>query len=265
MEQNGKGWLIWLLVVPLAAGAGALLARWALHGRSAAPAPAVSAPAQPAPDTAPAAAAPAPQPAEESYELPGDEPAGQEAVVSWGGFGAEKTPPAAGTAGKAPPASPEEQKKSFGMGSVYGALTAAADKLLGNPKALSALFNNEYVVKGFMSRETVKKATASKASLAAYLKNPANVERFMSKSPVQRGMNNSELVGVMASSLMANSMMDTPGGKALLSDPAAMAEVLKANPQLAQALANPAFASALARNPKAAGVVTSLTLSGAGR
>lgn len=267
MEQNGKGWFVWLLVVPVAVAAGAFMTKWAMHGHK--PQAPTSAEAPAAPQPAPA---PAPQPAgSPDYDLPGDEPEAQEALISWGktapgdGGAASVGRPAAG--GPAGPAtvSPEEAKKNFGMGAAYGALTKAADVLVDNPKALAALFNNDYVVKGFMSRDTVKKATASSASLAAYLKNPANLSSFMAKSPVQRGMNDREAVNAVASSKLVGAMLDTPGGKELLKDPMALAGVLQANPELVNVLTNPAIMTALAGNPRTSALVTQLTLSSVGR
>ena len=210
---------------------------------------------------------PAAAPAENApYDLPGDEPDSGEPQLSWG------KDPAAGRPGAGAPAAsqaagedPKEAKKSFGMGLAYGALTAAAGKLLDNPKAMSALFNNDYVVKGFMSRDTVKEATANSAALAKYLGNPANMAKFMAKEPVQRGMGNRELVSALASSKLVGAMLDTPGGKALLKDPNAMAGVLKTNPGLINVLSNPVMLEALMNNPKTAGVVTQITISGAGR
>lgn len=260
MEEKGKGWLIWLLIVPAAVAAGALATKWVMHGAKGAPAlppPAAEAPARPAP------AAPPPAPAE-PYELQGDEPEAQEASVSWGKQAATAGAPAGGEA-PAPEASPADAKKSFGMGAAYGALTKAADALIGNPKALAALFNNDYVVKGFMSRDTVKRATANSASLAAYLKNPANLSKFMAKAPVQRGLNDRAAVNAVASSKLVGAMLDTPGGQALLKDPTAVAEIVKANPELASVLANPNLMAALAGNPRTSGIVTQMMVSGRGR
>lgn len=257
MEQSGKGWLVWLLIVPAAVAAGAFMTKWALHGHKTQAPAAARAPAEPQPAPEPAARPEAGAP----EELPGDEPEGREASVSWG-----KAPePAVGGQAAPAAASPEEAKKSFGMGAAYGALTKAADALVDNPKALSALFNNDYVVKGFMSRDTVKRATANSASLAAYLKNPANLSKFMAKAPVQRGMNDRAAVDAVASSKLVGAMLDTPGGRELLKDPAALAEVLKANPELVNVLANPVIMSALAGNPRTSGLVTQLTLSSVGR
>jgi hypothetical protein len=50
-------------------------------------------------------------------------------------------------------------------------------------------------------------------------------------------------------------MLDTPGGKALLNDPAAIAGVLKANPALLDALSNPAVLTAIAQNPRTTGLL----------
>ena len=78
-------------------------------------------------------------------------------------------------------------------------------------------------------------------------------------------MGNKELVNALASSKLVGAMLDTPGGKALLMDPNAMAGVLKTNPGLINVLTNPVMLQALMNNPKTAGVVTQLTIGGAGR
>ena len=260
-SDNGRGWIFWLLVVPAALATGALLTRWALQRPAPAPQAQV---AESAPPRQPAM--PAAQPAEsQPFDLPGDEPDSGEPAVSWGKEPAAATGAAGAASAAGAAADPGESKKSFGLGLACGALTKASEKLLNNPKALGALFNNDYVVKGFMSRDTVKQATASPAALAAYLKNPANMNKFMAKAPVQSGMNNRELVNAVASSKLAGAMLDTPGGKALLKDPSAMADILKANPGLINVLGNPVMIEALMNNPKTAGVVTQITMSGAGR
>lgn len=260
--ETGKSWVVWLLLVVAGMTAGALLTKWVV-GRPvrSAPAPTPAAEmASPAP-AAPAAPAVIAVSEQQPFDLPGDEPEGDAAVV-WGKTAAApaETAPAASARPAAPAASPADEKTSREKGFVYGALSKAAEKLLRNPKALAALFNNEYVVKGFMSRDTVKSATANKASLAAYLSNPANLSKFISKPAVQGGINNQQLVNVMASTKLVGGLMDTPGGKALLNDPVAIAGILKANPELASLLSNPSIAMAMAQNPKTAGMMTQIQL-----
>lgn len=262
MEEGGqkKGWLIWVLIVPVCMAGGALVTRWALQpaGKAAAPA------AESSPSARPAAAQDEPAPANPlpKEEIPGDEPQG-DAAISWGNNPAA-APQAAVKNDAAAPADPQQAKKDTNMGMAYGALTKAAGALMNSPKAMGALFNNEYVVKGFMSRDTVKNATANKTALADYLKNPANLSRFMAKAPVQEGLNRPDLVNAVAGSKLIGTMLDTPGGKALLQDPPALAEVIKANPDLGRVLANPNIISALMSNPRTAGVVGQIDMSGGG-
>ncbi len=270
MEEGGQGksWLIWALIVPVAMAAGVLLTKWALQPVKAVRTAPAEEQVQAQPEAASPAAAPGgPRPATPDgagYDLPGDEPSGDAGII-WANKPAE-TPPskeaAARPAAAAAAASPQDAKNSQGLGFAYGAISKAVEKLLDNPKAVSALLNNEYVVRGFMSRDTVKNATRNSAALANYLKNPANMNKFMGKEVVQRGMNNQQLVSAVASSALVGALLDTPGGKALLSDPLAIAEVLKANPGLIGVLRNPAILNALIENPKTAGVVTNISMQG---
>jgi hypothetical protein len=254
-EEKGTHWMVWVLVVAVSMAIGALAVKWVLGSRPAPVEQAASAAA------APAAAEPAPAAAGQAqdrsqFDLPGDEQEGDSSVV-WGKnlAAAKEAPAASDSAAPSAPAAPVDVKKSRQLGLVKNALSAAAEKLLDSPKALAALFNNDYVVKGFMSRDTVRGATANKAALAAYLKNPANLSAFMAKPVVQRGLKNQELVGVMASTKLVGALLDSPGGKALLADGKLLSEVVRENPSLAMALANPAIASAMAKNPKTAGVL----------
>jgi hypothetical protein len=149
----------------------------------------------------------------------------------------------------------KEQRKS---GLAYGFLTKAVGKLMNNPKAVSALLNNKYVVDGFMSRDSVKAATGSAAALAGYLKNPMNTSQFMNKPVVQAGLNNQALFDAVAGSKLAGALLDTPGGKALLNDPSALSDILTANPDMVGVISNPKVLGALTHNPKTAGAVSSI-------
>ena len=267
MEEEGKGggWLKWIIIIPVCMAAGALLTKWALKPLSSTRFVQAQAVASVPASTAQQAPAPA-VPDNSGYELPGDEPAGAEAAVVWSNK--PSSPAGQGArpeAAPAPAADPKEEKRSRAMGFAYGALSKAAAKLLDNPKAVSALLNNNYVVKGFMARDTVKAATANAASLSAYLKNPANLSQFVSKPAVQGGMNDQQLVNALASSRLAGALMDTPGGKALLKDPAAITDIINANPGILKVLTTPAVLNALIQNPKTAGIVGNINMASAGR
>ena len=266
MEEGDKGnsWLIWLIIIPVCVATGALLTKWALQPGKAGTAPTEKhaeavAPAAAAVSVRAAPAMPAPAADTSASDLPGDEATGTDTSSLW----ANKPAAPAHKAAKAPEEAaaavdPKEAKKNQKMGFVYGAISKAAEKLLNNPKALSALLNNDSIVKGFMSRDTVKAATANSASLAAYMKNPANLSQFMQKPAVQGGINDPQLVNAVASSKLAGALLDTPGGRALLNDPAAIAGIVQSNPEIVSVLTNPTILNALMQNPKTAGIVGQL-------
>ena len=269
-EEGGKNWLKWLIIVPVAMAAGMLFAKLIFSPGKAGKAVPAEAQAEARPRAAAretSKPAPAAATADSSdFDLPGDEASGAEPGVVWGNKPAassRENPQQAPAAASA--AAPQEAKKSYGMGFAYGALSKAAGKLLDNPKAVSALLNNDYVVKGFMSRDTVKNATASSASLANYLKDPQNLNKFMGKDVVQNGINNGDLVGAVATSKLAMALLDTPGGQALLKDPRAIADIIQSNPGITGVLTNPAIMKSLAQNPKTVGVLSSINMAGVPR
>lgn len=259
--EKSKGWLVWVIVIPLCMALGAVATRWAMKPFSKPSGPPPPAAQAQAPQAAPV---PAEAPPADNFELPGDEAEGKEAEVVWSKPGAAAPQPAKTAAAPEPAPAPDagDSKKDQSLGLAYGALTKATEKLLGNPKAIKALLSNDYVVKGFMSRDTVKKATASSASLAAYLKNPDNLSQFMGKSVVQRGINNQQLVDAVASSKLAGALLDTPGGRALLKDTDAIGEIMRENPAMVNVLTNPVLLNALMQNPKTAEVAAQIGASG---
>ena len=175
-----------------------------------------------------------------------------------GGAGARQ--PAGKEAGiraqaEADPLAGQPVKKQRGLGLAYGALTAAVGKAMGNPRVVAAIFNNKYVIAGFMSRDSVKAATGSSLALANYLKNPRNTSQFMNQSVVRDALNNRAVFNALATSKMVDAMLDTPGGRALLNDPSAVAGIFAANPALAGLVSNPNMLNALMNNPKTMGMV----------
>jgi len=146
-------------------------------------------------------------------------------------------------------------KEQRSAGSTRGYLTYAVGKAMNNPSAVGAIFDNKYIVNGFMSRNTVKAATASPEGLANYLKGrgPTN---FINNSIVKAAMNNPAIVNAVASSGLVNAMLSTPAVKGLMSDQKALDDIVSANPQLITTLmSNPNVMNALMNNPNASGLV----------
>lgn len=145
-----------------------------------------------------------------------------------------------------------KKKEQMGLGYRKGYLTTAVGKVMKHPKAVKALLNNQYIVKGFMSRGTVKAATASPEALANYLKGsgPSN---FINNPIVKAALNNPAIVSAVASSGMVSAFLDTPAAQALMKDPDALGQLVNDNPQLMQlAMQNPQTLSMLMNNPDVA-------------
>jgi len=146
-------------------------------------------------------------------------------------------------------------KEAMGVGYQKGYLSSAVGKVVGSPKAVGALLNNQYIVDGFMSRGTVKSATGSAEGLANYLKGsgPSN---FLNNPVVKAALNNPAVVSAVAGSGMVAAMMNTPAAQALMKDPQALADIVNNNPQLMQlAMQNPQLLSSLMANPDVASQV----------
>jgi hypothetical protein len=147
------------------------------------------------------------------------------------------------------------QREQMSVGHQTGYLTKAVGAAMKSPKAVKALLNNKYVVAGFMSRDTVKRATSSPEALKEYLKGngPSN---FVNNPVVKAAMGNPDVVSAVASSGMIGALLDTPAARELMKDPAAVAELVNSNPDLiAMAMQDPMLMSSLMSNPEVSGIV----------
>ncbi len=151
-----------------------------------------------------------------------------------------------------------KNKTQMSVGSQKGYLTYAVGQAMSNPKAVSALFNNSWVVKGFMGRDTVKAALGSEQGLKSYLNDPVRVNNFINNPIVKAAMGNQAVVSAFAGSAMASNILNSPAVQQMMQDPQAVNNLLATNPQLAQVLSNQAVMNALANNPQTAGIAASL-------
>lgn len=151
-----------------------------------------------------------------------------------------------------------KDRSYMGFGAQKGYLTYAVGKAMNNPKAVAALMNNSWVVKGFLGRDTTKNALGSEKGLQNYLSNPKNVSNFLGNPVVQAAMQNPAVVNAFASSAMATAMLNSPAVQSMLQNPEAVSKMMMSNPEMMQALMNPNVMGALANNPQTAGLAASL-------
>ncbi len=138
------------------------------------------------------------------------------------------------------------------IGHKQGFLTKTVGNLMNNPSGVKALFNNSFVVRGFMNRDTVKAALSNPKALENFLTKSDKVSNFLGNSIVKNALNNKEIVGTIASSNLIGEIMKSPAVQGLMSDGEAMNRILNNNPQLAQLLNNPNVTGAIMSNPQTA-------------
>ena len=169
---------------------------------------------------------------------------------------AEKRTAAAAAAGKAANSGAASSvmdgmkaKEQQSAGYTKGYLGYAMGKVINSPKAVSAILNNKNVIAGFMSRGTVKDATASPEGLANYLKS-GGPAAFINNPLVKAAMANPAVVSAVASSGLVSAMLDTPAAKALMNDPQALGDLAASNPELiGMIMANPNAMTTVLTNP----------------
>jgi len=271
MEEEQKGgWVLWILI-PVCVVATVMATKWVLQPRKAAPEAVTTEQYTGGNADEVLAAKNTRTEAAPTYFNPEESKDGYHprAEALQGAPGSQAEPEAAAAPQRSAPQKPapapetdalagrtvKEQKDT---GLTYGLLTKAVGRLMNNPKAVSALLNNKYVVNGFMSRDSVRAATANPAALANYLKNPKNMSQFMNKPVVQSGLNNQALFDAVAQSKLVNALLDTPGGKGLLNDHMAMADLFASNPDLMNVISNPKVLNALTSNPKTVGAINQI-------
>ena len=160
------------------------------------------------------------------------------------------------------PLTPMQQREQKSFGFTKGYLTYAVGKTMNNPKAVSALFNNSFVVGGFMARDTVKAALGSAQGLQNYLSNTSAVNTFLGNNVVKAALANPQIINAVASSSLASAIISSPAIQDLIKNPDSINNILASNPQIAMFMADPNIMRALMNNPQTAGVVGGLNLGG---
>lgn len=151
-----------------------------------------------------------------------------------------------------------KKKEMASIGYKKGFLTQAVGKLLNHPKAIRALFNNKYVVQGFLSRDIVRRNLSDPNALKEYLSNKTVVSNFLNNEIVKQAMANPQVVSAIASSQLITEITNSPAVQQLMSDPQTMSELMQKNPELSTLITNPNILNALNQNPNTKGLTSNL-------
>ncbi|OGS11080.1 MAG: hypothetical protein A2234_03025 [Elusimicrobia bacterium RIFOXYA2_FULL_58_8] len=139
-----------------------------------------------------------------------------------------------------------------------GYLTQEVGKNLRNPKAIDELFNNQWVVKGFMSRKTVRKTLLSRQALQDFLENTQAADSFLTDPVVKSALGNTQIFNILAESDLAKALLAAGPVQELMEDPEGVASVLESNPRLKALLRNPRVKTAILSNQQAAPLTRAL-------
>lgn len=143
-----------------------------------------------------------------------------------------------------------KQKEMISVGYKKGFLSQAVGRLINNPKAIKALFDNEYVVKGFLERETVKKALSDPKFLENFLSNQQVISNFLKNENVKAALSNPQVINAIAQSKLMNEIINSQAVNQLLTNDNAINNLMQKNPQISELLANPNVLQALSQNPQ---------------
>lgn len=130
-------------------------------------------------------------------------------------------------------------QEELDLGFKEGNLTEALAKDLGDMKALGELYNNQWMVKGFMGRPAVKKALASPEALKALISDEAAVKALLADETVNAALNDPQAVEVILQSDFTKTLLDAKASQALMADTASIEEILKTNRLLVKILKRP--------------------------
>lgn len=151
----------------------------------------------------------------------------------------------------------KEKEMTF-IGYKKGFLTQAVGKLLNNPNAVKALFDNEFVVKGFLSRESVKKNLSDPNALKNFLTNSQVISNFLNNEVVKQVLNNPQLLNAVAKSKLMNEIATSKAVTELLSDQNTMNNIITQNPSASKLLSNPNVIMALSSTSQGAKILSGM-------
>jgi len=149
-------------------------------------------------------------------------------------------------------------QEELDLGYQEGMLTKALAKNLKNPKAVDELFNNQWVIKGFMSRKAVQSILSSRQTLQDFLENTTAVKGFLADPVVKAAVSSPAVLAALTGSYMAKALLAQPAVQDLIKDYEGIESVVEKNPSLLPLLRVAGVKKAVLANPQAAPLATAL-------
>ncbi|OIO04106.1 MAG: hypothetical protein AUJ52_15855 [Elusimicrobia bacterium CG1_02_63_36] len=139
---------------------------------------------------------------------------------------------------------------AFSLGQDKALFKAVIEKIGNNPKLTKYILDNEFVVKGFMSRPRAQRNCSSKSAAMSHYSNPANTASGLELKVMNTMLKgNSETPSAFASSKMMGAFLECPALQQIMNDPDAVGTIIDKNPIAAQMLQDPGILKGMTANP----------------
>jgi len=150
------------------------------------------------------------------------------------------------------PRTPEEAAK---LGGSFDLMARLMVRLGRSPRLAGYIFNNDWVVKGYMSRSTTRGTCSDPGKLKNFFMDTSDPKGISRSLPIvmQIAHGSREMPSVMATSKLVTEFLECPSFKGLLNDPASVKEVAIANPAIFTSMAEPDVIEAIMKSPTAFG------------
>lgn len=150
-------------------------------------------------------------------------------------------------------------KEMMSIGYKKGFLSKVIGSIIDNPKALKAVFDNEYVVKGFLSRDIVKRSLSDPKFLESVLLDQKRLSNFLNNENVKAILNNQQALNAIAQSKMINEIMNSPAVSHLINNPQMITSILQNNPEIGNLISNPNIIQTLSKDPRGLQILSNIT------
>lgn len=135
----------------------------------------------------------------------------------------------------------------------HGLLSRLTNAVLGHPKVVKFLLNNQTIVDGLFSREAGKRNCESGSALTSYLMNGNDPKGVSEDTPILKAlMRHPDSAAEAVNSEFGRRVMACPSVAQMKTNPAGMAQAVMANPSLLSIVTDPGAVSAVSANPEAA-------------
>ncbi|MFA5139818.1 MAG: hypothetical protein WC728_11360 [Elusimicrobiota bacterium] len=139
------------------------------------------------------------------------------------------------------------------VGGSYELMAGLVSKLVGHPKILGFLFNNDMLVDAYMSRPKSQRNCTDPQAWKEFLMDTKDPKGIRNSLPIAMAVahGDPQNSSVVAGSKLVNRMLECPALKTFLHDGPSVQEVALANPAILTALVDPAVFQGIMSNPAA--------------